>query len=910
MTRLALFTVASRQRQHHANALLASVVQSGYEGELFVVVPDAESNEPGYCSDLASRLTPENMGVPQFRRLLFRYAAFEAAGALKSFAMEHLLERGFEKVVYLDSDTYVYASLDPILGALDDHDGIIAPHITEPLDDGFVPDDLTIIRSGAYNTGFIAVRASDQAFRFLRWWMGKCEHQCFTDLEAGLFNEQKWADLIPSLFPGFLIDRSPGLNAAYWNLCQRPIEKRQGIYFVRDTRLVFFHFSGYYLEEPDILSVHDQRYRSKPIPEVVKELLADYSAELRRNGLERYKNVPYRYDFFTGTDIRIPPIVRKIYREDESIQNLFGDNPFDVSRDPGFLQSYNAPVNVRGFPLTRLSLEILRDGLILRSLFPEDARDSIEAFVRWFFAKGAAKYSLPDIFVRPIREALEARASSVDELSVGARSGRQHLQWLARLVSPVVNRLVVKSANVIRENQESVSSQGRRVPFLRRNFGRSVAAMGRVFRGTWKYCVSERAKIIVASHLHDLSARALLRARSRKSDGMAQIPRFGGIRVVGWLRSDLGLGESARSTLRAARAADISAELEDWPLPSVSRSNDTIAEGIPRPKRSEKLVNVFHVNIDHFCANYPKLELDCSSGVYDIGYWVWEMLDLPEEWENLFGLVDEVWTPSTFCQDIFSRVSARPVVRIPHNVAPELAPGMGRKELGLPEDRFIFMAAMDFLSTPERKNPIGTLDAYFQAFGSNPDGVSFLLKLSNSHLRPDIMEVIGRHCDQNASIIVMDSSIERQKFNALLNCCDCYVSLHRAEGFGLCIAEAMYFGKPAIATGWSGNMDFTNAHNSFPVRFTVEELQIDAPPYRKGWRWAEPDLSHAGELMRQVVENPDLADRIGKEGQKDIRTRFSPSATGKLMSARLDAIARNIGVGSWVRKADGDRRGR
>ncbi len=241
-------------------------------------------------------------------------------------------------------------------------------------------------------------------------------------------------------------------------------------------------------------------------------------------------------------------------------------------------------------------------------------------------------------------------------------------------------------------------------------------------------------------------------------------------------------------------------------------------------------------------------------------------------------------------------------------MAPKLAPGMGRKEFNLPEDRFMFMAAMDFLSTPKRKNPVGTVEAYSQAFGSNPDGVSFLLKISSSHLRPDIMEVIGRHCDQNASIILRESSVERQKFNALVDCCDCYVSLHRAEGFGLCIAEAMYFGKPAIATGWSGNMAFMNAHNSFPVRFTVEELQVNAPPYRKGSRLAEPDLSHAAELMGQVGENPNLADRIGKEGQKEIRTRFSHPATGMLMSARLDAIARKLAAGSWVRKSEGDQR--
>ncbi len=306
-------------------------------------------------------------------------------------------------------------------------------------------------------------------------------------------------------------------------------------------------------------------------------------------------------------------------------------DPFDPSRDPGFLQSYNAPVNVQGSPLTRLGVEILGDSLVLQCLFPENTSDSIEAFARWFVEMGAAKYSLPDAFVRPTREALEARASSVDEPFVGARSGRQEMQWLARRVSSVVSRMVEKGTHFIRENQESATGQGKRQAFLQRNLYRSVALMRRFCKGFWKYCMSERAKLIFAGHVHDLSARALLRVRRRKSGGMARVTHFGGIRVVGWLHSELGLGESARSTVRAARVADISAELEDWPVPSVSRCCETITEGIVRPKRGENLVNVFHVNIDHFCPSYPRLELGCSSGMYDIGYRLWEMLDLPDE---------------------------------------------------------------------------------------------------------------------------------------------------------------------------------------------------------------------------------------------------------------------------------------
>jgi glycosyltransferase involved in cell wall biosynthesis len=142
-----------------------------------------------------------------------------------------------------------------------------------------------------------------------------------------------------------------------------------------------------------------------------------------------------------------------------------------------------------------------------------------------------------------------------------------------------------------------------------------------------------------------------------------------------------------------------------------------------------------------------------------------------------------------------------------------------------------------------------------------------------------------------ARVSIIDTVVSREEVNALYRACDCYVSLHRSEGFGLTIAEAMVAAKPVIATGFSGNMDFMTSQNSYPVRYKMKEIERDYPPYRKGWHWAEPDLDHAAELMKDVYENRGAAAEVGSRARKDIVRLLSPEAVGERMKARLRELA-------------------
>jgi glycosyltransferase involved in cell wall biosynthesis len=124
--------------------------------------------------------------------------------------------------------------------------------------------------------------------------------------------------------------------------------------------------------------------------------------------------------------------------------------------------------------------------------------------------------------------------------------------------------------------------------------------------------------------------------------------------------------------------------------------------------------------------------------------------------------------------------------------------------------------------------------------------------------------------------------------------CDCFVSLHRSEGFGLGLAEAMYQGKPVIGTDWSGNTDFMNAENSCPVRYSLERLDQSFGPYSKGQTWAEPDSDHAAWFMRRLVEDDSYRRRIAAAGQETIRSDYSPRAVGRRYLERLALISRLI----------------
>jgi glycosyltransferase involved in cell wall biosynthesis len=304
-------------------------------------------------------------------------------------------------------------------------------------------------------------------------------------------------------------------------------------------------------------------------------------------------------------------------------------------------------------------------------------------------------------------------------------------------------------------------------------------------------------------------------------------------------------------------------------------------------------VNLLHINADIFPTSLIVLGAEFFLNRINIGFWMWETADIPEDRAAYSVFLNEIWTPSTFCRDVIAKKVATPVRVMPLNVRPEIQSRLGRKEFRLPADAFIFLWVGDFLSVVERKNPLGVLEAFAKARAELRNAY-LVLKISNATYRPEVIDMMRKYKDKIPSLIIMNSDLPKSQFNSLVNCCDCLVSLHRSEGFGLVLAEAMYMGKPVIATGWSGNMDFMTRENSILIGYELVQLENDYPPYGKGSFWADPHVDEAVEAMVKIATDQHYAWSLGKKAREDIQAGFSPESTGIVLRNHLENILQQL----------------
>ena len=194
----------------------------------------------------------------------------------------------------------------------------------------------------------------------------------------------------------------------------------------------------------------------------------------------------------------------------------------------------------------------------------------------------------------------------------------------------------------------------------------------------------------------------------------------------------------------------------------------------------------------------------------------------------------------------------------------------------------------DTRSIAERKNPRAALDAFKKAFSGDDQSVCLVLKLNNA--TDEAVKILRKLTRSHDNIIILDKRHSRQEVDALLSQIDCYVSLHRSEGFGLGPAEAMSLGKPCILTNWSGNTEYMTADSCMPVDYELRTLEKDYGPYNAGQRWADADIGQAAKYMSELAGDPDLAKRIGQKAKESIENKFSPRAIGELIEKRLTEI--------------------
>ncbi len=238
-----------------------------------------------------------------------------------------------------------------------------------------------------------------------------------------------------------------------------------------------------------------------------------------------------------------------------------------------------------------------------------------------------------------------------------------------------------------------------------------------------------------------------------------------------------------------------------------------------------------------------------------VGLCFWEVDRLPEGIEASLGLLDELWAPSRYVEGIFREHTDLPIRRFPLSVTRPAAPtSLHRSDFGLPEDRFLFLSGFDFRDVVARTNPHALVDAYRRAFDPG-DGAGLVLTFENGPHQLAELERLRLAAADRPDIEVRDGRFGRRQGRALLELCDAYASLHRAEGFGLPLANAMAAGKPVIATGFSGNLDFMDDANAYLVPYGLAEVGPGQEPYPAEAVWAEPDLDAAAALMRALADD-------------------------------------------------------
>jgi glycosyltransferase involved in cell wall biosynthesis len=711
--------------------------------------------------------------------LAYSYEITEFSTALKPFYLEYLLEQGYEQAVYLDPDILIFQPLDEIFQCLEQSNILLIPHLLDPIPfDGYLPSEINILQSGAYNLGFIGIANNPETLRFLRWWKERLEKYCCIALEMGLFVDQKWIDLVPSIFNKVRIFTKRGYNVAYWNLNARILSLDGDTFYIDQEQLVFFHFSGFNPDYPTTLSKHQNRIKVENSSPLAK-LLQDYSDRLKANNHGQHKKLSYGYGFFSNS-VPFDFVARHLLKQTKSLAIEFPD-PINIDATPSFFAWLNTPV--KSSKITNYFYGLHQKRPDLEAYFPDVFNKSSEDFLIWI-KQNAVKQGIDPIFVKA---ALQDSLASLD-----------------------------------------------------------------------------------------------------KVDKADKVDLQNGINVSGYLTTESGVGESARSYVAALKFCKKEVALFDFSSYSQSRGEDNTLKNFSQTNPHP--INLICVNADQVNVFANLVGNQYFEEKYNVGHWAWELPQLPTEWLACFNLFNEIWVNSTFVYKSLIEHSPIPIVIVPSVVEITLDCSYTKADFGYSDREFVFLFVFDFFSIFQRKNPSAVVEAFTLAFPPNlfPQ-VRLVLKCINGDRNIEDFDRL-KNAITDSRIKIMDEYLSKDRKNGLLSICDCYISLHRSEGFGITIAEAMYLEKPVIATGWSGNMDFMTVNNSFPVEYDLTELTEDYGPYKQGQVWAEPNVDHAASIMRFVFENPIDARKKAIRAASDMRLHNSPQAIASIIQNRLKVI--------------------
>jgi len=797
---IVICTIISKNYLAHARTLTESFLKHNPNGKIFVLLVDEVNDHFDPKKEKFILVDVKQIGIKNLDSFCFKYSILEQNTGVKANFLKYLFKKyHLKKLAYFDPDILFSNNIKNLWSLLDRKSIVLTPHITSPILDEKKPSEYDIMKSGVFNLGFIALSYNETTKNFLDWWSSHLMEHGYSDIQRGMFTDQKWVDLVPSIFDDVYIIRHPGYNVAYWNLMQREVMIQDKKIFVNSKPVYFFHFSGFSPEAMENVSKHQNRFTIKDL-EKIRPLFDLYSDLLVENDYLKIKKWKCKFDYFDN-GVQIPQLARRIY-SDTIKEGLNFGNPFRTSETNSFLDYLNENVDGQEPVITRLWNQIFKEREDLEESFPDPLGRDRQKFVKWINGSVEQEYKLDPVFLKPLTE----------------------------------------------------------------TFGTSE-------------------KISKIKH----STKSTFRKKILAQD-IVQNKKLGneiGINVSGYFRGEFGIGEEVRNFVKALKSVEVPNVLNN-----ITANNHRWDDNTFQKFEEKNLypINLIVVNADQVEVVYKQFGSKYFQNKFNIGAWAWELPNFPSKWFSNFQYFDEIWTLSSFMADSISKISPVPVIKMTYPLEIDEKKLINNKsKFSLKKNNFVFLFIFDFYSIFQRKNPISTIDAFKKAFSEN-DNVTLIIKCINGSQFPSEFKKMMQSCNRK-NIRVISDHLNKDEILSLLASSDSYISLHRSEGVGLTIAEAMIAGKPVIATAYGGNNDFMNLNNSFPIKYEKVELERDYGPYTKGNTWAEPDIDHAASQMKYIYENPDYAKKIGQIASSEIKKKMNPKVTGMEILNRIKTLS-------------------
>jgi glycosyltransferase involved in cell wall biosynthesis len=413
-------------------------------------------------------------------------------------------------------------------------------------------------------------------------------------------------------------------------------------------------------------------------------------------------------------------------------------------------------------------------------------------------------------------------------------------------------------------------------------------------------------RMVVARSIHAITIpTARLMRRVDDLVGLLPLPFLFGrqnVLFVGYLEAALGLGESLRGLVRSVAATGLGFALYPFNTGVETRLIGGFMEDRYDMKRRYK-INVIEMAADQVPTMFRELGRWKTRHSYNILRTYWELPKAPAEWASMLEGIHEIWAPNEFVANAFREIFDGPIIRVPPCVDIEAKNTFDRAQLGMDPSTFYFLFSFDYFSQPARKNPLAVVRAFQTAFPNSADRVGLVIKATNAteqHL--EIRLAILKAARHDRRIKVIDHLVSRDEMLSLMRQSNCYVSLHRSEGFGLGMAESMAFGKPVIGTDFSGNTEFLSDRTGFPVSFAIRPVQPGEYIFSESQSWAEPDNAAATEAMRRVFRDPHERQRRATAGKAFVDAHYGRDTVGRIAAQRLqDILTVRHGVQSRLR---------